>query len=388
MFALFDGEAHENLKPLTFTRPVASIRVGILTIKQKWEFYLDQKAGVITKNYIATDDKITKAEIGIYAAVLPTIELVKEVKTLNKNEVLVKEGEIIAINPIIEDIESFDLSEYHQIESSCSIDILKYPWQIFKFNDSEINKDFEIVKRRRVPQHIDPSNTVIGERVFVEEGALVYASTLNSISGPIFIAKGAEVMEGCNIRGSFALMENSVLKMGAKIYGGTTFGPYSKVGGEVSNSVIFGYTNKGHDGYLGNSVLGEWCNLGADTNTSNLKNNYSNVRVYNYPKGEAIDSGEQFCGLIMGDHSKSGINTMFNTGTVVGVAANIFGGSFPSKFIPSFSWGGSEGFVTYKLDKAFEVAEKVMERRGITLSEEQKEMLTTIFNDTKPNRNE
>jgi len=388
MIALFDGKAHENLKPLTYTRPVASLRVGIFTLKEKWEYYLNDEVSISTQDYISTTENVDHADIGVFAAILPSASIANEVAELNENEVLVNGSEVIALRPYINFNDTSDLSAYNKVELKSEVSILQYPWDIFKLNDQEIKNDFEIVKVTRSPQQIDASNIVLGERVFVEEGASVFASTLNSLNGPIFIAKNAEVMEGCHIRGSFALLENAVLKMGAKIYGATTFGPYSKVGGEVGNSVIIGYSNKGHDGYLGNSVLGEWCNLGADTNTSNLKNNYSSVRVYNYPAKKAIDSGEQFCGLIMGDHSKAGINTMFNTGTVVGVAANVFGGGFPPKFIPSFSWGGAEGFETFRLEKAFEVAERVMKRRNIPFTDTDKKEMEFIFNTSKALRNE
>jgi UDP-N-acetylglucosamine diphosphorylase/glucosamine-1-phosphate N-acetyltransferase len=226
------------------------------------------------------------------------------------------------------------------------------------------------------------SNTLIGERIFIEEGAQAEAATFNSLSGPIYLGKDSLVMEGSVVRGGLSLGERSQLKLAAKIYGPTTIGPHCKVGGEVSNSVIMGYANKGHDGFLGNSVLGEWCNLGADTNTSNLKNNYAEVRLWSYESKRFESTGLQFCGLIMGDHSKSGINTMFNTGTLVGVSSNIFGGGFPRNFIPSFSWGGSSGFTEYRFDKAMETAEKVMGRRGIELDEVERAVLRHVFDES------
>ncbi|MFB1003571.1 MAG: glucose-1-phosphate thymidylyltransferase, partial [Bacteroidia bacterium] len=230
------------------------------------------------------------------------------------------------------------------------------------------------------------SNTLIGDNIFIEEGATVEAATLNSKNGPIYIGKNAEIMEGATVRGPLALCEGSVIKMGAKIYGDTTIGPYSKVGGEVSNTVFYANSNKGHDGFLGNSVIGEWCNLGADTNCSNLKNNYAQVKLWNYSKKRFLHSGLQFCGLIMGDHSKCGINTMFNTGTVVGVSANIFGASFPRNFIPSFTWGGASGFATYTVPKALETARIVMLRRNKELNNTEKEILNTVFEDSIEHR--
>lgn len=242
-----------------------------------------------------------------------------------------------------------------------------------------LEQDFKLLTKGRKSAKLSKTNTVLGNQIFIENGANVECSILNSTNGPIYIGKDAEVMEGTIIRGPFALCEGASTKMGAKIYGPTTIGPHSKVGGEVSNSVIFGYSNKGHDGFLGNSVIGEWCNLGADTNTSNLKNNYSSVDIYDHATQKMVPTGLTFCGLMMGDHSKCGINTMFNTGTVVGVCANIFGGDFPPKFIPSFSWGGSKGFMTYQLDKAFETAEKVFERRHKIFNETEKGILKKVF---------
>ena len=230
-------------------------------------------------------------------------------------------------------------------------------------------------------------NTVNQENIFLEEGAKLTFCTLNASTGPIYIGKDAEIMEGCIVRGALAMCDNSVLKLGAKIYGATTIGPHSKVGGEVNNSVLMGYSNKGHDGFLGNSVLGEWCNLGADTNNSNLKNNYAEVRLWDYNTGRFAKTGLQFCGLMMGDHSKCGINTMFNTGTVVGVSANIFGSGFPRNFIPSFSWGGASGFTVYKTNKVFEVANEVMKRRKISFDDIEKRILENVYELTKQYRN-
>jgi UDP-N-acetylglucosamine diphosphorylase/glucosamine-1-phosphate N-acetyltransferase len=266
------------------------------------------------------------------------------------------------------------------LEYDQEVSMVKRPWDIFRLNGQELEADFALLTAGRESQPLHESNTLIGEEenIFIEEGAEVYASIFNVVDGPIYIGKDAKVLEGSMVRGGLALCDHAVLKMGAKIYGPTTVGPHSKVGGEVGNSVLIGYSNKGHDGYLGNSVLGEWCNLGADTNTSNLKNNYSNVRAYSYLENEMIETGLQFCGLIMGDHSKSSINTMFNTGTVVGVCANVFDGGFPAKHVPSFSWGGKGGFETFKLEKAFEVAERVMARRKIDFTEEDQKILTKI----------
>ncbi|MCT4580673.1 MAG: GlmU family protein [Flavobacteriales bacterium] len=380
---LFDGAAHQSLWPISATKPVAKIRVGILTIEEKWNYYLTTNTTVRTKDYLSAkyDANNEVAAIGLYAGVLPTLSLVKTIKGLPKGQILMQKGRVLAISPMPSADANMEevLSGMKIIEYSEPLNFIDKPWDIFTHNHTEIVNDFEIIKETKEAGSIDDSNRVIGNQLFVEKGAKVSCATINTLEGPVFIGKNAQVLEGSLIKGSLALCENAVLKMGAKIYGGTTIGPYAKVGGEVSNSVIQGYSNKGHDGYLGNSVLGEWCNLGADTNTSNLKNNYSNVKVWDYTVNETVDTGLQFCGLIMGDHSKSGINTMFNTGTVVGVCANIFGGGFPQKFIPSYSWGGADGFDTFKLDKAYEVAEKVMNRRKIELTKNDKNILKDIF---------
>ncbi|HAA19533.1 MAG TPA: glucose-1-phosphate thymidylyltransferase, partial [Cytophagales bacterium] len=259
--------------------------------------------------------------------------------------------------------------------------VISQVWHIFQKNGEQIRADFEAITQGRHSAGLDcPHTTLLGkENIFVEEGAKVTAAILNAERGPIYLGKNSEIQEGAIIRGPLALGEGSVVNMGAKLRGDNTVGPWCKVGGEVSNSVLFAYSSKGHDGFIGNTVIGEWCNLGADTNTSNLKNNYAPVKLWNYKKGGFVNSGQQFCGLIMGDHSKTGINTMLNTGTVVGVSANIFGPGFPRNFIPSFAWGGSQGFTTFQIRKAFEVAERVMPRRNRELDEAEKGILQTVF---------
>jgi UDP-N-acetylglucosamine diphosphorylase/glucosamine-1-phosphate N-acetyltransferase len=257
---------------------------------------------------------------------------------------------------------------------------ISYPWDLFRMNGELIRKDFELITSDRRSSAISSTNNLLGrEQIFAEDGASLEYVTLNASTGPIYLGRHTEIMEGTVIRGPFALCDHSTVKLNAKIYGPTTIGPASKAGGEINNSVILGYSNKAHDGFLGNSVLGEWCNIGADSNNSNLKNNYSDVRLWNYTRETFIRTGLQFCGLIMGDHTKCGINTMFNTGTVVGVSANIFGPGFPRNFIPSFSWGGPAGFSTYAMDKAFEVASLVMLRRGIVFDDIEQKILETVF---------
>ncbi len=387
-YILFDESVtRQNLLPFTFTRPLSEIRIGIMTIKEKWEKISGQDFSVSTEDYLAKKFpfNFSKKEdnIWINGSVIPTIELLKAIKALKKYEDL-KSGEtLIAVNAGKEKIENFVGKTKGKEWKGKPILKINHLWDTFSLNGQAIEEDYKLITKGRKSANVSKTNTLIGDRIFIEKGAKVECAILNSSTGPIYIDKDSEVMEGSVIRGPFALCEGAVLKMGAKIYGPTTIGPHSKVGGEVSNSVIFGYSNKGHDGFLGNSVLGEWCNLGADTNTSNLKNNYSVVSVYDHSSEKMVSTGLTFCGLMMGDHSKCSINTMFNTGTVVGVCANIFGSDFPPKFIPSFSWGGAAGFTTYELDKAFETAERVFERRHKPFDETEKAILKKVFSLTR-----
>ncbi|WP_310994138.1 GlmU family protein [Aequorivita marina] len=383
-YILFDGNVRNQLLPFTYTRPVADIRVGILTIREKWEHLLGFTTTSVTEDYLSEKYPFLELErnILINASFLPSENLVNIVKGLEENQAVFLEDEPIAFFTTEGqevDFDSFDIIQYE------FDDVLRitHTWDIFSKNGEAIKRDFAMLTKGKTSQDL-PANiwTKNPENIFVEEGAKVEFCTLNAADGPIYIGKNAEIMEGALVRGPFALCHNATLKMGAKIYSNTTIGPHSKVGGEVNNSVIFGYSNKGHDGFLGNSVLGEWCNLGADTNNSNLKNNYAEVRLWDYETEGFARTGLQFCGLMMGDHSKCGINTMFNTGTVVGVSANIFGSGFPRNFIPSFSWGGSGGFTTYKTNKAFEVAKVVMQRRSIEFSETDAKILDHIFEET------
>lgn len=388
-FILFDGSARNQLLPFTFTRPVADIRVGILTIREKWERYLGSTTSTVTEDYLSNKWPMVEMEenIMINASYLPTPELVAQIETLEQDQAIFHDEEVVAFFTL-EDQE-VDFTKYKQLEIEGEPFLITHTWDIFSKNGDAIHADFELITANRSSNPIPSSNNIIGaENIFIEEGAKVEFATLNASTGPIYIGADAEIMEGSIVRGPFALCEHSTLKLGAKIYGPTTVGPYSKIGGEVNNSVIFGYSNKGHDGFMGNSVLGEWCNLGADTNTSNLKNNYAEVRLWDYNTGRFAATGLQFCGLMMGDHSKCGINTMFNTGTVVGVSSNIFGSGFPRNFVPSFSWGGSGGMTTYKTEKAFEVAEVVMKRRDIDFTNDDKEILQQVFEDSAKWRRE
>jgi len=388
-YILFDGPSRNNLLPFTYTRPVADIRIGILTIREKWETYLEFTTTTVTEEYLSDKYPMVEMEenVMINASFLPNQELVEMIKNLETNQAIFKDEDVIAFftKNTQEDI---DLDSYEAIEYHENVLKIEHTWDIFSKNGEAILEDFELLTNNRKSQPIPATvNTIKAESIFIEEGAKLNFVTLNATNGPIYIGKDSEIMEGSLIRGPFALCEGATVKMAAKIYGPTTVGPFSKVGGEVTNSVIFGYSNKGHDGYLGNSVIGEWCNLGADTNNSNLKNNYAEVRLWDYQTESFAKTGLQFCGLMMGDHSKCGINTMFNTGTVIGVSANIFGSGFPRNFVPSFSWGGASGFTEYKTNKVFEVAEVVMKRRGIEFDEREKQILEHVFEETKEYRN-
>jgi len=379
-YILFDGPSRNNLLPLTYTRPVAEIRVGVLTIREKWETFLHSTITSITEDYLS--DKFPMVEfdenIFINASFLPNPELVKLISNLKPNESINSGDNLIAFYSN-QSQEEIDLDSFTKIDFTTSLMQITCLTDIFKINSLAIKADYDLITNNRVSSKISSTNNLIHpENIFIEDGVSMEFVTLNATDGPIYIAKDCEIMEGSLIRGPFALCENSILKLGSKIYGGTTIGPYCKIGGEVTNSVVFGYSNKGHDGYLGNSLIGEWCNLGADTNTSNLKNNYADVKIWNYEEDKFLTTGEQFCGLIMGDHSKSAINTMFNTGTVVGVCSNIFGSGFPRNFIPSFSWGGNKGFAEYNIDKVFEVNSKVMKRKKCIFSEKDKAILTHL----------
>jgi len=383
-FILFDGNTRNTLLPLTYTRPVADIRIGILTIREKWEILLGSTTSTITEDYLSEKYPMVEfaANVMINASYIPTHSLVEKVQNLSKNEAVFKEGEIVAF--YTSDLqEEVNFETYNCIEITEDVLQIKNVWDIFSLNSNAIKLDFELLTKGRKSQPIpDTVHCVNKENIFLEEGAKVEIAVLNASKGSIYIGKNAQIMEGCLIRGPFAMGNNAILKMGAKIYGATTLGPYCKVGGEVNNSVFFAHSNKAHDGFLGNSVIGEWCNLGADTNNSNLKNNYANVKLWDYETDHFKDTGLKFCGLIMGDHSKCGINTMFNTGTVVGVSANIYGGNFPRNFIPSFSWGGSAGFTEYKLPKVFEVAAKVMTRKCLEFNQQEQDIIKHVYNET------
>ena len=384
-YILFDGPARKKLLPFTYTRPVADLRIGILTIREKWEKHLGSTTSTITEEYLSEKFPMVEFEenVMINASYIPTEILVEQVLDLQVNQALFDGDDIVAFYTK-DTQEEIDFDTYEQLEVTAEgVFKIENNWDIFSKNHEAIQLDYDLITQGRTSAEIPKGvQTLHSENIFIEEGAKINFCSLNASDGPIYIGKDAEIMEGALIRGPFALCEQATVKMGAKIYTGTTIGPYCKVGGEVTNSVLMAYSNKGHDGYLGNSVLGEWCNIGADSNNSNLKNNYEEVRLWDYETEGFAKTGLQFCGLMMGDHSKCGINTMFNTGTVIGVSVNIFGTGFPRNFVPSFSWGGASGFTTYKTNKAFQTAKLVMERRNIPFDEQEAAILEHIFEDS------
>jgi UDP-N-acetylglucosamine diphosphorylase/glucosamine-1-phosphate N-acetyltransferase len=384
-YILFDGPVRNALLPFTFTRPVADILIGIMTIRQKWEARLGSTITTITEEYLSEKFPMVELEenVMINAAYLPNDTLAEMVSNLTTNQAIFKGEDVIAFFTN-ENQEEVDFDSYEIIPYNDNVLTVEHTWDIFSKNDAAIREDFIYLTEDRKSQPIPKSvNVIAPENIFIEEGAKLEFVTLNASNGPIYIGKNTEIMEGTVIRGPFALCENAQVKLNAKVYGATTVGPGSRIGGEVKNSVLFANSNKGHDGFLGDSVLGEWCNIGADSNNSNLKNNYEEVKLWSYETEGFAKTGLQFCGLMMGDHSKCGINTMFNTGTVVGVSANIFGSGFPRNFVPSFSWGGAAGFTTYVTKKAFETAKLVMGRRNIDFDETESAILEHIFEETK-----
>lgn len=389
-YILFDGPARTALLPFTYTRPVAEIRIGILTIREKWEKYLGSTTTTLTEEYLSDKYPMVELEenVMINASYLPNENLVNIISNLKSNQAIFKGDAVIAFftNDSQDEV---DFDQYEIIEFTGDCLTVENTWDIFSKNDIAIREDFTLLTEDRISQRISKTVNVISpENIFVEEGAKMEFVTLNASTGPIYIGKNAEIMEGSVIRGPFVLCEEAQVKLATKVYGATTIGPHCRIGGEINNSVLFGYSNKGHDGFLGNSVLGEWCNIGADSNNSNLKNNYEEVKLWSFETESFAKTGLQFCGLMMGDHSKCGINTMFNTGTVVGVSANIFGSGFPRNFVPSFSWGGASGLVTYQTHKAFEVAKIVMARRHVEFTDQDKAILEHVFEVSKKWRNE
>ena len=379
-YILFDGEYRDNLLPLTFTKPVADLRVGILTIREKWEKHLGFTTTTITEEYLSEKFPMVEMEenIMINASFLPTLSLVEMVSKLKASEAIYKSGELIAF--FAKEQEEIDFETFQKYEYAEDLIQIKHSWDLFSNNGVALEADFDLITEGResapIPETVHCMNK---ERIFLEDDVDIEIAVLNANKGAIYIGKNAEVQEGSMIRGPFAMGAYSVVKMGTKVYGPTSLGPKCKIGGEVNNAILSGYCSKGHDGYLGNAVIGEWCNIGADSNNSNLKNNYANVKIWEYSQERFVDTGLQFCGLIMADHSKCGINTMFNTGSVIGVSANIYGSNFPRNFIPSFSWGGAAGLKTYSLVKAFETMDLVMRRKNEEFTAEDQKIMEHVF---------
>lgn len=371
---LHDNNLHLRFAPLTLTRPVGNLRMGIFTNDERWKLFLpDATISFQTESYLSKKFPNSNESdiIEVNASVIPNEEMVAAIVHLSENEVLMCGEMWLARKGIA--------SQKVEFTGENPV-IISERWHLYQRNNEVLIADFELINKNRVSQKLSDSNLIIGDEslIFLEEGAVVEGSILNTKTGPIYIGKAAEIMEGSIVRGPLAMCEHSALKMGTKIYGAVTLGPHCKVGGEVNNVVFQAYSNKGHDGFLGNALIGEWCNLGADTNTSNLKNNYGMIKTYSYETQNEEQTDIQFMGVCMGDHSKCGINTMFNTATVVGVSANIYGAGFPDKLVKSFSWGGPEGMVPFKIEKAIEFSNNMMNRRGLSLTEAEVEILKKV----------
>ncbi len=391
-FVLFDDERFHHFLPLTHSRPVSELRCGIFTMREKWQHISGLPVHYITQKYLQEKFplELSQDNICINSGLFPNKQVTEAILTLKRGECLMHENQLLAARINFETAEKFNIEDIllncSQVQFTGEFKMLSSLWDIFSYNDTAIRDDFERITRGRFSQKISGTNKIIGNNIFIEEGAKIECAIINTDTGPVYIGKNAEIMEGSIIRGPFAMGENAVLKMGAKIYGATTLGPGCKAGGEVSNAVFIANSNKAHDGFIGNAVIGEWCNLGADTNNSNLKNNYEEVKLWNEYKKSFVKTGLQFCGLIMGDHSKCGINTMFNTGTVIGFSCNIYGAGFPRNFIPSYSWGSANGFMEYQLKKATETAGKVFERRHIPFTVIEERLFEAIYNNTQEQR--
>jgi UDP-N-acetylglucosamine diphosphorylase/glucosamine-1-phosphate N-acetyltransferase len=380
---LFDDPIYRNqLKPITLNRPVGKLRIGIQAIVEKWAYLFKGEVGFLTEAYLQKKfPSIDKVSLYINASVLPSQEIWNAINDLKEGEILAQENEYIAVKTNQKLAFGFDYQQFTKRHFEGEVSIIRRLPDLFLLNAAQIEVDFKRLTAGRESQKIsDPFTRVYSpENVFVEQGADIKAAIINAENGPVYIGKNAVLQEGCLIIGPAAIGENSIVAFGAKIRPNVTLGPVSRVGGEVGNSIFMGYSNKAHDGFLGNSVIGEWCNLGANTNNSNLKNDYKEVKLYDYNLGEITSTGELFCGMFIGDYTKAGISTMFNTGTVIGICSNVFGGDFQEKFIPSFTWGGKiAGYQDYRFDKAIDVINTTMGRRNLSLSENDLEILRWI----------
>ena len=385
---LFDDPAiRPELLPFTFTRPVAGIRVGILTIAEKWEKRLGSVAFFLTEPYLRAKYpcQTTSDNLYINGAVCPTKELTERVQHLAPGEGLVSPaGLLYALRTERAITDAAQLTDHVQQVSTFAeaVPTMRHLWSLIAANGNQIRADFDLLTAGRQSQPItDPfTQCYAPENVFIEPGATLKATILNAADGPIYIGKNAIISEGSVIIGPFGLGEGAMVHYQSRMRSNTSIGPYCKAGGEIANSIMFANSAKGHEGYLGDSVVGEWCNLGAGTNTSNLKNDYANVKLHNYSTGELVNTGRKFCGLMMGDFTKAGIGTLFNTGTVVGVNVNVYGGGIQPKYIPSFSWGGTiDGFVPYRIEKALQVAREAFSRRNKAFDAVEEAILRAVY---------
>jgi UDP-N-acetylglucosamine diphosphorylase/glucosamine-1-phosphate N-acetyltransferase len=390
-FILFEDNSRLSLRPLTFFRPVSSIRIGILTIAEKWEIHLQHPVSFLTEVYLQEKFivKVGTDNFLINGSILPNQELISEILALDTDTSLMHDDIVVAMHLTAENLKHFNSVSAPELKSRKShtpFIRINNTWDIFSNNKQAIHDDFALITRGRKSAKISVTNQVLGNMLFVEEGTRIECSSINTLDGPVYIGSDAEVMPGCHIEGPAALCSHSTLKMGALIYKGTTIGPYCKAGGELSNSILMGFSSKAHDGFLGDSVIAEWCNLGAGTITSNLKNNYGPVKQWSYSEGKFVDTGLQFCGLVMGDHCKTGIGSMFNSGTTTGVCSNIFGANYQRNFIPSFSWGGTTGFRQHKLSEAKATAKAVYARRSLPFGQVEEAIFDAVFELTGENR--
>ncbi|MDB5191212.1 MAG: glucose-phosphate thymidylyltransferase [Segetibacter sp.] len=379
---LFDTPLRKRLFPLTLTRAVAELRFGILTIKEWWQLKTGMEVFIFTDTYLqALYEQLTEGDYLIVdACILANPNVYEKIIGLKEGEAFADKEGIVAGRINIESFPTFQdgFNSLFQNPSPIHVNRVDFPCEIFHLNQEAIRINFELVTEGRSSQPLSATNQVINpEDVFIEEGASVECSILNASTGPIYIGKDATIMEGCMVRGPFALCEGAVLKMGTKVYSGTTLGPYCVGGGEIKNSVMMGYSNKAHEGYLGDSIIGEWCNLGAGTSNSNVKNTGGKIKVWNYYKHEYVPSGTK-CGLIMGDYSRTAINSSINTGTLIGICCNVFGEGLTPKFIPDFTWG-TKGLTKYEFDKAVQDILNWKRMKNKTLDERKLKVLKHIF---------
>ncbi|WP_134089372.1 putative sugar nucleotidyl transferase [Olivibacter sp. XZL3] len=391
---LYDHPAQRiNLYPLSLTRPIGDLRIGILTIAEKWAKWMNVSVSHLTADYLQQKYPLSTSEgevLVINGGVCPDEALCAVLAGLKTGERLADKWQFIAAKMNRSDLEIALGNEFagcKRITYERNYTFIRYPEDIFLQNGLEIRKDFEAITKGRSSATISSSVTLLGDDIFLEEGASAECCTINTLKGPVYLGKNSEIWEGALMRGPFSLGENSQVKMGTKIYSNVTVGPGCRVGGELNTCVIWGNSSKGHEGYFGSGVMGEWCNWGADSNNSNLKNNYKNVKLYHYGTGSYRNTNLQFCGLIMGDHAKCAINTAFNTGTVVGVSASIFGEAAPPTFVPDFSWGVGKNASVYELEKMFETAELVFARRNCKFDPIEASVLREVFQITVKQRN-